>query len=306
MIDVSEQDGSRDAVRPGRTMRASWQPRQEPLPAYAVETRPSNQRDSLLPESPDSETVLGVIPESNNISCRDSGRIDIDLNSKLCRRLSRLVARPGDSSANKCHVVKAEPPAYIEAGPRSLRLNIAIQVVGSRGDVQPFIALGQELQRHGHRVRIATHNDFRVLVQDSKLEFFPVGGDPVELMAYMVKNPGLIPDMKGLTNGDVQKKRRMVAEMLRGFWSSCVEPDPVTFTPFVADAIIANPPSFAHIHCAQVLGVPVHLMFTMPWTRTTEFCHPLANLRGRSSHSIPPTTANYVSYLAVEWLTWQG
>ena len=32
--------------------------------------------------------------------------------------------------------------------------------------------------------------------------------------------------------------------------------------PFVADAIIANPPSFAHIHCAEKLGIPLHLMFT--------------------------------------------
>ena len=32
--------------------------------------------------------------------------------------------------------------------------------------------------------------------------------------------------------------------------------------PFVADAIIANPPSLAHIHCAQRLGIPLHIMFT--------------------------------------------
>ena len=31
---------------------------------------------------------------------------------------------------------------------------------------------------------------------------------------------------------------------------------------FVADVIVANPPSFAHVHCGQKLGVPVHLMFT--------------------------------------------
>lgn len=33
-------------------------------------------------------------------------------------------------------------------------------------------------------------------------------------------------------------------------------------TSFVADVIVANPPSFAHVHCGQKLGVPVHLMFT--------------------------------------------
>ncbi|KAM3443325.1 hypothetical protein MY4824_000628 [Beauveria thailandica] len=153
------------------------------------------------------------------------------------------------------HANPEQAPEYTEAGPTSLRLNIVIQVVGSRGDVQPFVALGQELQRHGHRVRLATHNVFAGFVTAAQLEFFPVGGDPAELMAYMVKNPGLIPSLQGLRSGDVQKKRAMVAGMLRGFWSSCIQPDPITSAPFVADAIIANPPSFSHIHCAQALDV---------------------------------------------------
>lgn len=70
----------------------------------------------------------------------------------------------------------------------TLPLNIVIQVVGSRGDVQPFIALGNELQKYGHRVRIATHDVFESFVTSSNLEFFPIGGDPAELMAYMVSH----------------------------------------------------------------------------------------------------------------------
>jgi UDP:flavonoid glycosyltransferase YjiC (YdhE family) len=163
-----------------------------------------------------------------------------------------------------------------------------------------------ELQRHGHRVRLATHDTFCDFVRSSGLEFFPVGGDPAELMAYMVKNPGLMPSMKSLRAGDIQKKRKMVAEMLGGFWRSCVEPDPATHTPFVAEAIIANPPSFAHVHCAQALGVPLHLMFTMPWTSTRRFCHPLANLSGKGESGVSKEVANYVSFMAVEWMTWQG
>jgi hypothetical protein len=73
----------------------------------------------------------------------------------------------------------------------------------------------------------------------------------------------------------------------------------------VADAIIANPPSFAHVHCAQALAVPLHIMFTMPWTSTRQFSHPLANLTF-SNGKIDPGTANYMSYWLVEWMTWQG
>lgn len=122
-------------------------------------------------------------------------------------------------------------------------------------------------------------------------------------MAYMVRNPGLIPSMQSLRAGDVQKKRKMMAEMLRGCWKSCVEPDPKSSKPFVANAIIANPPSFAHLHCAQALGIPVHIMFTMPWTITRAFPHPLANIKSTRTE---PQTANALSYSVVEFLTWQG
>jgi hypothetical protein len=95
----------------------------------------------------------------------------------------------------------------------------------------------------------------------------------------------------------------MMAEILHGCWHSCLMPDPATNAPFVANAIIANPPSFAHVHCAQTLGIPLHLMFTMPWTATRAFPHPLANL-----YNIPPDHdwINRVSYSVVDWLYWQG
>jgi hypothetical protein len=37
---------------------------------------------------------------------------------------------------------------------------------------------------------------------------------------------------------------------------------------FTADAIVANPPSYGHTHCAEALNVPLHIVFTMPWTPT--------------------------------------
>lgn len=227
----------------------------------------------------------------------EDGRVDVNLDSRACRAVVKLLHWPSAED------LLNPPPSYTEIAPYSIRLNIVIQVVGSRGDVQPFIALGNELQKYGHRVRLATHDVFGSMVQTAGLEFYPIGGDPAELMAYMVKNPGLIPSMKSLKEGDILKKRLMIEEMLHGCWKSCIADDPATSTPFVADAIIANPPSFAHVHCAQALGIPVHLMFTMPWSPTTAYPHPLANLKYSGTNL---KFANSVSYGIVEWLTWQG
>lgn len=101
-------------------------------------------------------------------------------------------------------------------------LNICVLVVGSRGDVQPFIALGKELIKDGHRVRIGTHETFRQFVNESGLEFYPIGGDPAELMAYMVKNPGLVPGVESIKSGDIKKKRKTIKQILNGCWDACV------------------------------------------------------------------------------------
>ncbi|KAL8731658.1 MAG: hypothetical protein Q9181_004234 [Wetmoreana brouardii] len=196
------------------------------------------------------------------------------------------------------------------------KLNIVVMVIGSRGDIQPFLKLGKLLEeQHGHRVRIATHPAFKKFVeQDSGLEFFSIGGDPAELMSFMVKNPGLVPSLSTVKAGEIGRKRDSMFEMFQGFWRACInstddENDPANVTmmearnPFVADAIIANPPSFAHIHCAERLGIPLHLVFTFPYSPTQQFPHPLANIR---NSNVDTNYTNFMSYPLVEMMTWQG
>lgn len=195
-------------------------------------------------------------------------------------------------------------------------LNIVIMVIGSRGDAQPFLKIGKVLkEQYGHRVRIATHPAFREFVEkDSGLEFFSVGGDPSELMAFMVKNPGLIPTLETVRAGDIGRRRAAMAEMFSGFWRACInatddEKDMRNLRmmgekqPFVADAIIANPASFAHVHCAEALGIPLILSFTFPYTPTRAFPHPLASIK---KSNVDPGYTNFMSYPLVEMMVWQG
>lgn len=60
--------------------------------------------------------------------------------------------------------------------------------------MQPFVVLARALVQHGHRVRLATHGTFRQFVYDTgrgEVEFFDIGGDPKELLAWMVKSESL-------------------------------------------------------------------------------------------------------------------
>lgn len=192
------------------------------------------------------------------------------------------------------------------------KLNIVVMVIGSRGDIQPFLKLGKLLkEEHGHRVRIATHPAFKKFVeQDTGLEFFSVGGDPAEIMAFMVKNPGLIPKAETIKAGEIGRRRDSMYEMFQGFWRACInatddEKDPGNVQmmddkhPFVADAIIANPPSFAHVHCAERLGIPLHLMFTFPNSPTQQFPHPVTNIK---QTDVDASYTNFMSYPLVEML----
>ncbi|KAJ5765727.1 hypothetical protein N7520_005286 [Penicillium odoratum] len=213
------------------------------------------------------------------------------------RHVPEALPTPNDQGVKWTGNIDVTPP----------HMNIVMQIVGSRGDIQPFVALGIALKQAGHRIRIATHEIFRSLVQDVGLEFFNIGGDPRKLMAYMVKNPGLLPSMETLRKGSIQEKRDDMREILEGCWLSCFLPDDgygdQKATPFLANAIIANPPSFAHVHCAEKLGIPLHLMFTMPWSPTQAFPHPLANIQ---SSSLEAKITNYLSYMLLEELIWEG
>ena len=61
-------------------------------------------------------------------------------------------------------------------------MRVLIVTLGSRGDVQPYIALGQGLQAAGHQVKIATHCNFRVFVESHGLAFAPIEADMQVLM----------------------------------------------------------------------------------------------------------------------------
>ncbi|KAI9342411.1 hypothetical protein BD770DRAFT_204796 [Pilaira anomala] len=57
-------------------------------------------------------------------------------------------------------------------------LHFTCLTIGSRGDVQPYVALCKELQKDGHRCRIATHPEYENWVTGHGIEFRSVGGDP--------------------------------------------------------------------------------------------------------------------------------
>ena len=68
-----------------------------------------------------------------------------------------------------------------------------LSTIGSRGDVQPLLALADQLRQHGHEARLCAPPDFAELAEEHALPFVPVGGrvrtataDPVAAITDMV------------------------------------------------------------------------------------------------------------------------
>ncbi|RCV32607.1 hypothetical protein SETIT_7G016700v2 [Setaria italica] len=173
-------------------------------------------------------------------------------------------------------------------------MQIVILIVGTRGDVQPFVAIGKRLQDYGHRVRLATHANFKEFVLTAGLEFYPLGGDPKILAEYMVKNKGFLPSGPS----EIAIQRKQIKEIIFSLLPACKDADPDTGIPFKVDAIIANPPAYGHTHVAEALKVPIHIFFTMPWTPTSEFPHPLSRVKQSAGYRL--------SYQIVDSMIWLG
>ncbi|KAM5562270.1 sterol 3-beta-glucosyltransferase UGT80B1 [Rosa sericea] len=250
-----------------------------------MERRESRRHDLKLDRLSEREKKKLIV---EMVKIQNDGTVEVDLERSA----------PVASELLELHSVE-DVPIYLDDTTSSTtksipRLKIAMLVVGTRGDVQPFLAMAKRFQEFGHRVRLATHANFSTFVKSAGVEFYPLGGDPRVLAGYMARNKGLIPSGPG----EISIQRKELKAIIESLLPACTEPDIETGVPFKAQAIIANPPAYGHAHVAEALGVPLHIFFTMPWTPTYEFPHPLAR--------VPQSAGYWLSYIVVDLLIWWG
>lgn len=127
--------------------------------------------------------------------------------TELLSPLSRVTTMLG--KAEIPNEVRAYLPKAINVPPATQfsmkSLHFCCLTIGSRGDVQPYIALGkvckgyldhsftnicvvQGLIARGHRVTIVTHEEYKVWVEGFGVGHRSAGGDPGALMKLSVEN----------------------------------------------------------------------------------------------------------------------
>ena len=177
--------------------------------------------------------------------------------------VGRLAAAPAPSVSVSASASSLVAPAVVPPLPVP-PLNVVMLLVGTLGDLLPFMAIARRMeQEHGHTVRIATHEVHRARVRAHGLRFYPLAGDPVELSEWAQTFSCAPTDLVECCAHPqlTAAKASMQRDICFSTWPACTAPDEESGEPFQADAIIANPPTYGHIHCAERLGVPLHLMF---------------------------------------------
>jgi sterol 3beta-glucosyltransferase len=150
-------------------------------------------------------------------------------------------------------------------------MRIAVLADGSRGDVQPLVALAAGLRTAGHDVTLATSPAYAQLVHGAGVAFVPLEGDPHDLMATAQgqawqasgRNPTrFLARLRGLIDP-------LADQLLEASWTACEG----------AEAVVWTPLSPMGYHLAEALGVPGLLAALQPLTPNAEFaCPPLPDL----------------------------
>ncbi len=138
---------------------------------------------------------------------------------------------------------------------------IAIFTQGSRGDVQPYLALAMALQARGHSITLAAPDDFEDRVKSAGIDFAPMGTNMQDLLAR--------PDIRKILAGNplgIRKIWRTVAvpmlqASLKTIWQ--VGQD--------ADVLVHHPKVVGAADVAEVTGAPVVLASPVPMVPTRAF-----------------------------------
>jgi UDP:flavonoid glycosyltransferase YjiC (YdhE family) len=136
-------------------------------------------------------------------------------------------------------------------------MRVDIVAIGSRGDVQPYLALGVGLRTAGHRVRIVTLGGYEDFVCGRGLDHLTIGHTPQEI----ANSPAGRDWVKQRTNtagylrGFVRVAESVIGDGIARYWHECRD----------ADAVMVSPMGYlVGAHIAERLGVPLIQAFYVP------------------------------------------
>jgi sterol 3beta-glucosyltransferase len=167
---------------------------------------------------------------------------------------------------------------------------ITILCSGTRGDVQPYLALALELLKLGKPVRIVSNKNFESFVRGYGVDFYPINAD------YQSANvdPAMIRQAQQADNPlkmllTFRKMKEYGAPMLEDFFSACEGSQVIVYHPGIAIGYFA----------AERLGIPAVLASPFPLHSTRQ--HTSVILYGKVKAN---PIVNRLSYRLLQSMLW--
>lgn len=163
-------------------------------------------------------------------------------------------------------------------------MNITVVAFGTRGDVQPAIALGKALKQRGHSVRIVAGSNFKPWIEQHGLEAVP---SSVNMQAIMLSDDGkrwVEHGTNGLMQARMMRKiyHHVGWDSMCDAWHACQNAD-VIISSFTSDVYCAS--------IAEKLGVP-HISILLQPSLT-------ATRNGATLLNAPrPNQSSWLNYVA--------
>ena len=132
-------------------------------------------------------------------------------------------------------------------------MKVFVATIGTRGDVQPYVALAEGLRRAGHDVTVCTSTRYASLITDRGLDYGPLRDDLVALVetpegrAAIAGAGGSIGGLRALL-GLVRRSLDIQRDVFADGWEAVRDADP--------DVIVYHPKMAIAQQYAEVLGVP--------------------------------------------------
>ena len=148
-------------------------------------------------------------------------------------------------------------------------MRVAIETLGSRGDVQPYVALALALLARGHEVQVAAPAQFQGLVERHNIPYVALPGEFLTLLDTP-EGKAAIAGGQGFSGGLKLLKhiRPLMMELFGREWQAVQS--------FAPDMIVYHPKSLVSPYMAAALGIPHVLASPVPGlTPTTAFPSPL-------------------------------
>jgi len=168
-------------------------------------------------------------------------------------------------------------------------MNITLLTYGSRGDVEPFIALADGLTASGWQVHLAAPEAFRFLLENPAVTFTGLPGQPSELVQRLEEIPGR--NLARTVRSAAGFVFPIAAETMKRCQDACVDADVIVHTFLL---------TLAGYEIARERSIPnLSALFFPVFAPTKAFSAPNMPL-------IPLAPLRYASHQLTSQLLWQG